>query len=141
MISQLTVFLGNEEGRLAKLCRAMADAGANMSALTIADTTEYGIVRIVCADPAAACAALTERGYRAMLTEVAAFELPNRPGALAGLLGILDDLDIDVAYGYCFSSAADRAVMVLKVSEAAETPRALVALRAGGYRMLAQDEL
>ena len=72
MIDQLTVFLENSEGRLAKLCRDIAAAGIDMRALTIADTPEYGVVRIVCDDAPRARDYLDEKGYRAMVTKVAA---------------------------------------------------------------------
>ena len=64
MIEQITVFLENREGRLAKMCRCIAEAGVNMSALTIADTSEYGVVRIICDDPAKAAEALEAGGWQ-----------------------------------------------------------------------------
>ena len=141
MVDQLTVFLENEEGRLAKLCRALADAGINMDALTLMDTPEYGVVRIICQDPAVAQKALTERGYRASLTKVSLIRLPNRPGALADLLGILDDLDIPVEYGYCFSVADDAAADVLKISDPAAASRATFAIEEAGFKVLGLQDL
>ena len=141
MVDQLTVFLENAEGRLAKLCRSLADADVDMLALTIADTTDYGVVRIICDDAARARDALAEKGYRAMVTKVAAFEVPNRPGRLADLLGVLDDLDIPVEYGYCFSTSGDRAVDILKVKLPDETTRAVEAIEAAGFKVLSQEEL
>ena len=141
MVDQLTVFLENAEGRLAKLCRSLADADVDMLALTIADTTDYGVVRIICDDAARARDALAEKGYRAMVTNVAAFEVPNRPGGLADLLGVLDDLDIPVEYGYCFSTSGDRAVDILKVKLPDETTRAVEAIEAAGFKVLSQEEL
>ena len=79
MIDQITVFLENKEGRLASLTRAMGDAGINMHALTIADTSDYGLVRIIADKPQAAVAALTEAGYRASLTKVSAIAVPTSP--------------------------------------------------------------
>ena len=141
MIDQLTVFLENTEGRLAKLCRALADADVNMKALTIADTAEYGVVRIICDDPARARDELQEKGWRAMVTKVAAIEVANRPGGLANLLGVLDDLDIPVEYGYCFSTKGDRAVDILKVKVSSEADRAVQKLEEAGFRVLAQSEV
>ena len=141
MIDQLTVFLENTEGRLAKLCRALADADVNMKALTIADTAEYGVVRIICDDPARARDELQEKGWRAMVTKVAAIEVANRPGGLADLLGVLDDLDIPVEYGYCFSTKGDRAVDILKVKVSSEADRAVQKLEEAGCRVLAQSEV
>ena len=72
MIEQITVFLENSEGRLAALCRTMADAEMNMHPLVIADTADYGLVRIICDDPARALEVLNAEGYRAISTKVAA---------------------------------------------------------------------
>jgi hypothetical protein len=141
MIDQLTVFLENTEGRLAKLVRSIADAGVNMQALTIADTAEYGVVRIICSDAKAAKEALEAQGYRAMVTKVSAIEVPNRPGGLADLLGVLDDLDIPVEYGYCFSVEKDRAVDILKISMPAKASRAVFAIEEKGFKVLRQEDL
>ena len=70
MISQLTVFMENERGRLASACRTIADAGINMYALFVADTADFGVARIFCDTPQAAAKALTEAGYRAMVAPV-----------------------------------------------------------------------
>ena len=134
MIDQLTVFLENTEGRLAKLVRSIADAGVNMQALTIADTAEYGVVRIICSDAKAAKEALEAQGYRAMVTKVSAIEVPNRPGGLA-------DLDIPVEYGYCFSVEKDRAVDILKISMPAKASRAVFAIEEKGFKVLRQEDL
>ena len=102
MISQLTVFLENEKGRLAAACRAVSDAGINMHALNLTDT------------PEAAAEALREQGYRATVTPVLAVRVPNVPGGLAKLLEFMDEQDANVEYGYCFSVNEDYAVDVLK---------------------------
>ena len=141
MIEQLTVFLENSEGHLLSLCHALADAGVDMSALTIAETSEYGLVRIICDDPARARDELQEKGWRAMVTKVAAIEVANRPGGLADLLGVLDDLDIPVEYGYCFPTKGDRAVDILKVKVSSEADRAVQKLEEAGFRVLAQSEV
>lgn len=141
MIDQLTVFLENSEGHLAELTRALADAKVNMIALTIADTADYGLVRIICDDPHAAKDALSEAGYSAIVNKVSAFEVPNRPGGLAELLAILDDLDIPVEYGYCFSTKDDKAVDVLKVHMPSEASKAVFAIEAAGFKVLGPEDL
>ena len=108
MIDQITVFLENKRGRIASLCRTLGDANINMAALSVADTTEYGIVRIICSDTAAALAALDAGGYRAIKTKVMAIAVPHHPGGAADLLEKLDDLDVDIEYFYCFSTAPRR---------------------------------
>ena len=135
MIDQITVFLENKEGRLASLCRAMGDAGINMHALTIADTTDYGVVRVIADKPQAAVKALGEAGYRASIAKVSAIAIPNVPGALAGLLELFDANDIDIQYGYCMSMANGKVVDILKVSGAEEAAKA-IAVEAAGYKIL-----
>ncbi len=98
MIMQLTVFLENSEGRLADLCRTLADAGVNMSALTIAETSDYGIVRIICDNVFHAVDVLDEAGFRATKTKVLAVEVPDRPGALAELLEALGSTKVNIEY-------------------------------------------
>ena len=141
MLDQITVFLENREGRLKALTRTLAEAQVNMMALTISETSDYGLVRIICDDARSAKAALAERGYRAMVTRVSAVAVPNRPGGLAELLAVFDDLDIAVDYGYCFSMDDNRAVVVLKVAGDALATRAAYALEQAGFHVLDQDEI
>lgn len=141
MIDQVTVFLENTEGRLFSLCQSLADAGVNMSALTIAETEEFGLVRIICDDPAGAKKALDEAGYRSSLNKVAAIEVPNGPGGLLSLLEVLNDLGLNIAYGYCFSTKGDRAVDILKITGHAKTAEATFALEKAGFKVLTAEDL
>ena len=141
MIDQITVFLENDKGRLAALARCMGDAGVNMSELSIADTADYGLVRIICNDSAAAQAALQAGGYRSLVTQVVVVEAPNRPGGLAELLEALDELDANIEYGYCFSRREDQAVMALKIADAEQSARAEQVLAQAGFAILTQEEL
>ena len=141
MIDQITVFLENSKGRLSALCRTLADANIDMSALTIADTTDYGVVRIICDDPGKAKEALDAANYRAVVTKVSAIQVPNRPGGLADLLGVLDELDLNIEYGYCFSVKGETAVDVLKIRGESEVAEATAALEAAGFKLLTQEDL
>ena len=141
MIDQITVFLENAEGRLAALCRTLSDAGVNMSALTIADTADYGVVRIICDAPDKAIEALGAADFRAVVTKVSAIQVPNRPGGLADLLSVLDDLDLNIEYGYCFSVNGETAVDVLKIRGEAEVAEATSALEKAGFKLLALADL
>lgn len=80
MISQLTVFLENKEGRLASAVRSIARADINMQAMFLADTKDFGILRIFCDTPEKACRILQEEGYQARLIDVVAVKVPNVPG-------------------------------------------------------------
>ncbi len=115
MISQLTVFLENEKGRLAAACRAVSDAGINMHALNLADTADFGVARMLTDTPDAAAEALRAQGYRATVTPVLGVRVPNVPGGLASLLEFMDEQNANIEYGYCFSVNAETAVDVLKV--------------------------
>lgn len=126
MISQLTVFLENEKGRLAAACRAVSDAGINMHALFLADTTDFGVARMLCDTPQQAAEALLQQGWRAAVTQVLAVRVPNEPGGLARLLEFLDEQSVNVEYGYCFSVNADFAVDVLKVDDEGDIELKLV---------------
>ena len=88
MISQLTVFLENKEGRLASAVRSIARADINMQAMFLADTKDFGILRIFCDTPEKACRILQEEGYQAKLIDVVAVKVPNVPGSLISMIKI-----------------------------------------------------
>ena len=138
MIEQITVFLENDKGRLAALCRVMGDAQISMHALTVADTSQYGVVRIIADTPAKAYEILSEQGFRVSLTKVIAVEVSDAAGSLADMLEILGEENVNVEYAYCFSVAGDKAVDVLRVSDP-ETAR--VALEKSDFRLLGPEEL
>lgn len=140
MIMQLTVFLENTEGRLAALCRTLADNGINMDALTIAETSEYGLVRIICDNVFHAVDVLEESGFRATKTKVLAVELPDRPGALAEMLEALDSTDVNIEYGYCFQSDGDVAIDVLKIKPE-DRDKAEAAISGAGFKLLHYDDI
>lgn len=137
MIKQVTVFLENSEGRLSELAHAMGKAGVNMQALTIADTADYGVVRIICDDAVKAVEALNNNGFRAITTDVAAVEIPNRAGGMAELMDVLAEQNLNIEYGYCFS-AGDRAVDVFKIKN---VEAAAGAIEAAGFKMLTEADL
>lgn len=137
MISQLTVFLQNEKGRLAAACRAIADANINMHALLLADTQDFGVARIFCDTPDAAAQLLADAGYRATVTPVIAVRVPNQPGGLASLLEFCDEHDMNVEYGYCFGFAGEAAINVLKIDGA----DAEDILATGGFEIVQPEEI
>lgn len=141
MVDQITVFLENSEGRLLALCRCLGRAGVDMRALTIAETSDYGLVRIICNDVDAAMEALGEGGFSATKTKVAAIAVPNRPGGLSELLEVLDGLGLNIEYGYCFSTEAGQAVDVFKIHGGAQAAEAAFALEAAGFKVLSSEDL
>ena len=137
MISQLTVFLTNEKGRLAAACRTLSEAGINMQALFVADTADFGIVRIFCDTPERAAAVLAEANFRATVTPVIAVSVADEPGTLASLLEFCNEASMNIEYGYCFSTAAGAAIDVLKIAgEGAEA-----ALAEAGFKILSPEEV
>lgn len=138
MISQLTVFLQNEKGRLAAACRAISDAGINMHSLFLADTQDFGVVRLLVDYPKQAAEALRNAGYRATITPVTAVRVPNRPGGLAELLEFMDSENVNVEYGYCFSVGEDYAIDVLKTDEDAQLEEKLVN---AGFNPVSPEEI
>ena len=138
MIEQLTVFLENKKGRLASLCRALADANISMRALTIADTERYGVVRIITDQPHLGQQTLSEQGFRATLASVLAVEVPDVAGGLATLLETFETFDVNIEYAYCFASHDGKAIDVLRVDD---EELAITAVNAIGYRVLTAEEL
>jgi hypothetical protein len=139
MIMQLTVFLENSPGRLAGLTRALGDAGVNMRALMVADTAEFGVVRIICDRPGTARRALEGAGFSVSATDVIAAEVPDRPGGLADILEVIGSAGTNVEYAYCFVDPDGHAAIdVFRVEDAAA---ATEALKKAGIRVLAPEEI
>lgn len=138
MISQLTVFLTNEKGRLAAATRTLANANINMKALFIADTADFGILRIFCDTPDVAVEALTAAGFRATLTPVIAVQVADKPGTLADLLSFCEGASMNIEYGYCFCDTDGTAIDVLKIDNGEE---AEAVLAEAGFALLAPEDV
>jgi hypothetical protein len=133
-IEQLSVFLQNEPGRLARMCRVLGEAGLNMHALVVADTSEYGVVRVICDRPHAAKGVLERDGFAVSVTRVIAVEVPDRPGGLADILETLDEAGINVEYLYCFLRPdTASAVDILRVED---PDRAMAVLGSAGSTLV-----
>lgn len=138
MIDQVSVFLENSPGHLARLTRTLADAGINLRALMVADTEEFGVVRIICDRPLAAKAVLDRSGFGVSLTKVLAVEVPDTPGGLADVLDVLGRASINVEYAYAFvEPGRTAAVDIFKVDD----PAADDALTVAGVNVIAPERL
>lgn len=138
MIEQLSVFLENKSGRLAELARVLGDAGINMRALMVADTEEFGVVRIICDHPLHAREVLEATGFGVSTTPVVAVEIPDHPGGLADVLERLGATGMNVEYAYCFVGLrGGAAIDVLKVDDDA----AAEVLRSSGFKILEPRDL
>jgi hypothetical protein len=114
-VKQLSVFLENESGRLAEITGALGDAGVNIRAFSLADTSDFGILRLVVSDIGRARSALQDKGFTLRETEVIAIEIEDRPGGLAAILKILGDHRVNVEYMYAsLEKSSDNAVVILR---------------------------
>ncbi|PKQ30263.1 MAG: amino acid-binding protein [Actinobacteria bacterium HGW-Actinobacteria-10] len=138
MIEQLSVFLENKPGHLARLTRTLADAQINLRALMVADTSEFGVTRIICDHPIAAKNVLEEAGFAASITRVIAVEIPDHPGGLADVLDALSAAGVNLEYAYAFvEPGAQAAVHIFKVDD----PGAVDALSAAGIAVIGPEKL
>jgi len=118
MVRQLSVFIQNQPGKLAALTRTLADDGIDIRALSIADTTDFGILRLLVNDTAKAKGILEKQNYAAGITGVTVVAVPDVPGGLAGVLGLLADGGVDIEYMYSLIGRGEsKAYMVFRVSD------------------------
>lgn len=115
-VKQLSVFMENREGRLEQATEVLKNKGVNIMSLSMADTTEYGMLRMVVSDPETAKAALREKGFSAMLTDVLAVRLEDRVGELHKLTHILCSRGLNIEYMYALA-AGERRAMIVKASD------------------------
>ena len=117
-VEQISVFLENKAGRLAEVTRVLSEAGVNIRALSLADTSDFGILRLIVNDNDKAKATLKEHGFTVGKTDVVAVEVADRPGGLALILGILSQQEINVEYMYAFVQHSGKdAVMVFRFDD------------------------
>jgi hypothetical protein len=135
-IQQLSVFVENKPGHLAAPCLALAEAGVNLLTLSLADTRQFGILRLIVRDWQRAREVLTQAGFAVTVTEVLAIEVPDRPGGLAELLKVLEQAKINVEYMYAFTaSLGARAVLVFRFED---PDAALATLTQAGINILSR---
>ncbi len=121
-IKQLSVFLENKRGRLYEALKALADAGINIRALSIADTSEFGILRMIVTDPQKAKEILENNEFTVKLTNVIAMAVKDKPGGLAESLRYLYDANINIEYIYAFvEKSGEKAVVVIRTENLDKT--------------------
>lgn len=113
-IEQLSIFLENKAGRLAEVTDVLASAGINIRALSLADTSDFGILRLIVNDHEKAKAALKNSGFTVGLTTVVAVEVPHKPGGLNAILQLLGKKGVNVEYMYAFLQKGDNAVLIFR---------------------------
>ena len=117
-IHQLSLFLENQPGELIEPCAVLARAGIDIRTLTLADTQQFGILRVIVSDWQAGAKALRDAGYVINVTEVVAVEVPDRPGGLTELLATLEGSGVNIEYMYAFTfGRADKAVLIFRFDD------------------------
>ena len=118
IIKQISIFMENTTGRLADVTALLAKSGVNLRALSIADTADFGILRMVADQPDEAVQLLRDAGFIARETDVIGVEVPDHPGELARIMALFRDEGVNIEYLYAsLEHKADKAVIVLKVDD------------------------
>ena len=138
-IHQISVFLENRTGQLAEITRLLADANVDIRAISIAETADYGLARLIVDDSHKASAILLEHGDILSMTPVWAVEVPDRAGGLADLLAVLSEANVAVEYMYSLFTHVDgKAYMVMRVSD---EPNFLAALGDKKIKVMSKEDL
>lgn len=138
IIKQLSIFVENKKGRLAEITKIISDAKVDIRALSIADTTDFGILRLIVNEPDRAAEALKEQGITVSVTNVIAVGINDTPGAFSVPMQILADADIDVEYLYAFiTRKSEKAYVILRV---ADNDAAAKVLADKGVEILSEEE-
>ncbi len=125
-VKQLSIFMENRAGRMAEIARQLGEARINIRALSLADTSDFGILRLIVNDVDKAMKILKEAGHTVSLTEVVPVEVPDSPGGLASVLEPLRDGDVNVEYMYAFvGKATDKAIVIFRFEDADEAVKVL----------------
>lgn len=138
-VKQISIFLENKPGRLAEVTEILTEAGVNMRALTLADTADFGVLRIIVNDNRRCMEVLQQNDYIAQETDVIAVEIPDRPGGLHDVLVLLDRSHVNIEYMYVFvEKKVDNAVVIFRVEE---QERAVQVLEGESIRVLSNEEI
>ena len=127
-VKQLSVFLENREGRLQQIFNILKEANVNVVSVSIAETSDYGIVRMIADDSEKAMRVLSEAGHTANVREVTAFAVPDEPGGLAKALNLLESNGVNIEYLYALvTTETDKAYTVLRTDDSAKAEAVLAA--------------
>jgi len=113
LIKQLSIFLENKKGRFTEVTSILGEAGINMTAFTVAENSDFGIVRLLVSDPEKAKNILRENKYAVSVTDVLCLQMPNEPGTLSKVMKIITQADISIEYMYAFS-LGNGAIVVIR---------------------------
>ena len=139
-LKQISVFVENKPGKMQHLTQVLADHHVDMRALSLAETSDFGIVRIIVDDVYAASTMLKDEGFIHNVTKVLGVSIPDEPGGLNAVLAVLSEAEINVEYMYAFlgGKSTEHAYMIFRVED---NKAAVAALAAKGIRCIDQEEL
>ncbi len=138
-VKQISVFVENKHGKLSTITRILADNNISIRALCMADTTDFGIFRLIVSDYVEAEKALKAAGITCSVTDVLVVEIDDTPGAFADAMALLADNHISLEYVYAFlTPEVGKAYIIIRVEDNAA---ATAALNAGGVKLVAQEEI
>jgi hypothetical protein len=138
-VKQLSIFLQNQSGRLTEVLGSIGEEGINIRALSLADTSGFGILRLIVNDKDKARAILSDKGFTVSETDVIAVEIPDVPGGLASVLSIFSDEGINIEYMYAFvEKSSENAVVIFRVED---VDASIAALQAKGVHVLSSQEV
>lgn len=136
-IKQLSVFIENRQGRLEEVTEALVQEKVNILSLSMADTTEYGMLRMIVSNPLTAKDALREKGFSAMLTDVLAVKLQDKVGQLHKMTHILCSQGLNIEYMYALASE-NRVAMIVKASDGEAAAKAILD---GGLELYSNEDM
>jgi hypothetical protein len=117
VIKQLSVFIENTKGRLERVTEALKESDINIASFSLADTSEYGLLRMIVSNPEEGKRVLKEEGFSAMLTDVIAVKIKQKPGTLHEVLKLLSDAGLSVEYMYTLATAGKDTSIIMKISD------------------------
>lgn len=139
MAIQISVFIENKEGRIRKAIDTLAKAGINIRALSVADTSKYGILRLIVSDNEKATKALEKDGFIVKENEVIVVTVPDEPNGLNSTLAVLDDADINIEYIYAFvGNDPGEAIVAIKVED---TQKAIEVFEKNNTKILKKEDI
>lgn len=139
VVKQISIFVENKEGRIKKAINTLAQENINIRALSIADTTKYGILRLIVSDNKKAIEALEKDGFIVKENEVILLSVPDRPNGLNSTLAIFDEQGINLEYLYAFvSSKSDEAIVVMRLED---MEKAIKVLKDSNVKILETEDI
>ncbi len=138
-VKQISVFLENRPGALAEFTRILEKSSIDLRALSLAESEDFGIVRVIVDDPYKTIRILKEEGYICSVTKVIAVEIADKPGSLVKMLNVLGDNNVNLEYSYAFlAKKANSAFMILRV---ADNDKAIKVLTQNGIRPICHEDM